>query len=200
MESDLKKVFIDTIEDLRNWLAENYAQKDSVWLVRFKKDFANKYIDYADVVDELLCYGWVDSLPKKLDEKRTMLRISPRNPRSNWSGINKQKVRKLTAQSRMQPPGLELVTIAKENGSWNFLDEVEQLVIPEDLQTELEKVSKANYYFNRFPDSSKRGILEWIKSAKTVKTRKKRIADTAEKASLNKKANQPKGRDNGPKE
>lgn len=129
-----------------------------------------------------------------------MLRISPRNPKSNWSGINKERVARLLEEGRMKKPGLDLVEIAKENGAWNFLDDVEQLLIPDDLQEALNTFQKASFYFNRFPDSSKRGILEWIKTAKWASTRQKRIEETARKASQNIKANHPKGRDAGPKE
>lgn len=140
-----------------------------------EKAFTNSYLDYDSIVDELICYGWVDSLPRALDEKKTMLRISPRNPKSNWSGINKERVARLLEEGRMKKPGLDLVEIAKENGAWNFLDDVEQLIIPEDLQVALKTTSKASFYFNRFPDSSKRGILEWIKTAKQASTRQKEL-------------------------
>ncbi|MBO6537359.1 MAG: YdeI/OmpD-associated family protein [Balneolaceae bacterium] len=197
---DHEQLFIESAEELRSWLEKNHPQKESVWLVRRKKAFTNSYLDYDSIVDELICYGWVDSLPRALDEKKTMLRISPRNPKSNWSGINKERVARLLEEGRMKKPGLDLVEIAKENGAWNFLDDVEQLIIPEDLQVALKTTSKASFYFNRFPDSSKRGILEWIKTAKQASTRQKRIEETAHKASQNIKANHPKGRDAGPKE
>lgn len=100
----------------------------------------------------------------------------------------------------MKASGFALIELAKKNGSWNFLDDIEQLIIPPDLQIALENTSNAFHYFNRFPDSSKRGILEWIKNAKTEITRSKRIKETAMKASRNIKANHPKGRDTGPKE
>ncbi len=197
---DHEQLFIESAEELRSWLEKNHPQKESVWLVRWKKAFTNSYLDYDSIVDELICYGWVDSLPRALDEEKTMLRISPRNPKSNWSGINKERVARLLEEGRMKKPVLDLVKIAKENGAWNFLDDVEQLIIPEDLQVALKTTSKASFYFNRFPDSSKRGILEWIKTAKQASTRQKRIEETAGKASKNIKANHPKGRDAGPKE
>jgi uncharacterized protein YdeI (YjbR/CyaY-like superfamily) len=140
----------------------------------------------------------VDSLPRKLDDKKTILRISPRNPKSNWSGVNKKRVERLLEKGMMEDSGLKLVEEAKKNGSWNFLDDVEQLIIPLDLEKALKDYEKAAYYFNRFPKSSKRGILECIKNAKQQTTRDKRIEETAFKASQNIKANHPKGRDAGP--
>ncbi|MGB3465736.1 MAG: YdeI/OmpD-associated family protein [Cyclobacteriaceae bacterium] len=196
--SEPENVFVATVDDLRSWLAENQAQQASVWLVRWKKLPNKPYISYDALVDELICYGWVDSLPRKLDAERTMIRISPRNPKSNWSKVNKVRVERLSKAGRMQPAGLELVATAKSNGCWSFLDEVDRLIVPDDLQAALENQKDALYYYERFPDSSKRGILEWIKSAKQPATRKKRIEDTAAKASRNIKANHPAGRDHGP--
>lgn len=197
--NELQKVLVEDISQLRDWLKANYSQKQSVWLVKWKKEFGKKYISYDEIVDELMCFGWVDSLPRKLDEKRTMLRISPRNPKSNWSKVNKDKVDRLIKDGKMEEPGLNMVEKAKSSGAWNFLDDVEKLVIPDDLEEALNNNTKAKYYYERFSNSSKRGILEWIKNAKQESTRQKRIAETVSKAAKNVKANHPKGRDAGPK-
>ncbi len=195
-----ERVHIDSVADLREWLDRHHATTDSVWLVRYKKAADRPYVTYDAIVDELLCYGWVDSLPRKLDAERTMLRISPRNPRSNWSGVNKQRVGRLTAAGRMTPAGVAPVEMAKANGAWTFLDDVEQLIVPPDLARALEAVPRATYFYGRFPPSSRRGILEWIKTAKTKETREKRVRETAEKAGRNRKANHPAGRDAGPRD
>ena len=100
----------------------------------------------------------------------------------------------------MTPGGLEMIELAKQSGTWGFLDDVERLEIPFDLSEELNKYPSARTYYDRFPPSSKRGILEWIKSAKKDETRRRRIVETAEKAARNVKANHPKGRDMGPKD
>lgn len=198
--SELQKIFVENVDQLREWLIVNHSQKESVWLVKWKKDFGDTYISYNEIVDELLCFGWVDSLPRKLDEKRTMLRISPRNPKCNWSKVNKDKVLRLIKKGKMEEPGLNMVELAKNSGAWGFLDDVERLVIPKDLEESFINYPKAKYYFERFPNSSKRGILEWIKNAKQKTTRNKRIAETVFKALENIKANHPKGRDAGPKD
>jgi len=198
--SEVDKLFVQDVSELRDWLEENYAQNESVWLVKWKKDFGKTYISYDEIVDELLCFGWVDSLPRKLDDKRTMLRISPRNPRSSWSKVNKERVMRLINAGKMQLPGLKMVEIAKSNGAWDFLNDVEDLIIPPDLEEALKKNGNAKYFYERFPNSSKRGILEWIKNAKQESTRRKRILETVSKAAKNIKANHPKGRDAGPKD
>lgn len=197
---EIQKITIESGSDLRKWLSENYAQKESVWLVKWKKEAGKPFISYDEIVDELMCFGWVDSLPRKLDEQRTMLRISPRNPKSNWSRVNKARVARLIEAGKIEAPGLEKIALAKTNGAWHFLDEVEDLLIPSDLQEALNENEQALHFFERFPDSSKRGILEWIKNAKQAATRQKRISETVTKAANNLKANHPKGRDAGPKE
>ena len=199
-KEDQSEVFIASLQELRTWLEEHHSTSGSVWLVREKKSVAQRYIQYDDIVDELLCFGWVDSLPRSLDNEKTMLRISPRNPKSSWSRLNKERVARLQAEGRIQAAGLNVIDQARANGSWSFLDDVEDLTVPYDLRIALEQTEKAWFYFNRFPASSRRGILEWIKTAKQDTTRLKRINETANKAGRNLKANHPKGRDSGPKE
>jgi uncharacterized protein YdeI (YjbR/CyaY-like superfamily) len=129
-----------------------------------------------------------------------MLRISPRNPKSNWSQANKARVSRLIEAGLMEPGGMALVEQARKSGTWDFLDDVERMEVPDDLRRKFDEHPGSRRLFDRFPDSSKRGILEWIKSAKTEATRRKRIVETASKAAKNQKANHPKGRDAGPKD
>ncbi|MEM9339637.1 MAG: YdeI/OmpD-associated family protein [Bacteroidota bacterium] len=198
--NEQEKVFATSASDLRAWLLNNYERTESVWLVKWKKDMEAPYFGYDEMVDELIAFGWVDSLPKNLDKRKTMYRISPRNPKSNWSRVNKERVERLSKEGKMHASGIKLVNLAKENGTWDFLNEVENLMTPTDLDEALKANGKATFYYDRFPNSSKRNILEWIKNAKQAATRKKRIDETAKKAALNIKANHPKGRDAGPKE
>lgn len=195
-----EKIFAESATNLRNWLVKNYDKSESVWLVKWKKDSGKSYFGYDEMVDVLIAFGWVDSLPKKLDNQKTMHRISPRNPKSNWSKVNKERVERLSKEGKMHASGIKLVEQAKNNGAWNFLDDVEKLIVPPDLEKALKTNRKAKYYYGRFPNSSKRNILEWIKNAKQVPTRQKRINETVNKAAQNIKANHPKGRDSGPKE
>ena len=154
--------------------------------------------DGVDGIDECLRVGWIDGLPGKVDERRWKLRVSPRNPASNWSGVNKRKVRRLEREGRMTAAGRRAVELAKASGTWTFLDDVERLEVPPDLAAALDATPDARRLFERFPDSSRRGILEWIKSAKRPATRQKRVRETAEKAARNLKANFPEGRNRGP--
>ena len=176
-------------EQWRTWLTNNYTQTDSIWLVTYKKHTGSRYLPYDDIVEEALCFGWIDSLPRKLDTDRTMLLLSPRRPQSPWSQLNKDRVTKMLGQNLMTPAGLKKIDQAKADGSWSFLDDVEALIIPSDLAAALETNLQAKTYFEAFSPSSKKGILQWIKSAKQTATREKRIKKTVESAAQNSKPN-----------
>ncbi|MEO0457220.1 MAG: YdeI/OmpD-associated family protein [Cyanobacteria bacterium P01_A01_bin.114] len=191
---DFPKVEVTSRQQWRDWLMENHARRESIWLVTYKKAAGNRYLPYDAIVEEALCFGWVDSLPRALDAERTMLLLSPRQPKSAWSKLNKDRVAKMVAAGLMHPAGLKKIEQAKQDGAWYFLDDVEALVVPDDLQAALNQYPNAAQHFEAFPPSTKRGILEWIKLAKRAATRAKRIAETARLAEENIRANQPKKR------
>ena len=176
----------------RAWLFENHLKFQSVWLVIQRKDSGEASVYYSEAVDEALCFGWIDSKPNKRDDKSYYQLFSKRNPKSNWSRVNKEKVAVLIEQNLMMPPGLEMIKIAKQNGTWDALNEVEDLVIPEDMMEVFNQHKTALLNWNNFPPSARRGILEWIFNAKRPETRKKRILETVQMANENKRANQYK--------
>ncbi|MCF2505224.1 YdeI/OmpD-associated family protein [Dyadobacter sp. CY107] len=176
-------------EDWRKWLEENHQSEKSVWLIIYKKDSGTPSVNYTNAVDEALCFGWIDSKPNKRDEGSYYQFFAKRNPKSNWSKVNKGKVERLLELGLMTQAGLEAIEIAKERGTWTALDDVDEMIIPEDLQMALDKNKTALAYFDNFPRSSKRGILEWIMNAKRPETRQKRIDETVELATKNVKAN-----------
>ncbi|GAB4439512.1 MAG: YdeI/OmpD-associated family protein [Anaerolineae bacterium] len=190
MADNSERVQIESRAEWRRWLAQNHQNEGGIWLVTFKKHCGDKYVSYDDIVEEALCFGLVDSLPRKLDEDRSMLWLAPRKPGSNWSRLNKQRVEKLIAAGLMTPAGLEKIEAAKQDGSWTALDAVENLEIPPDLDAALDQYSAAKENFEAFPRSVKRGILEWIANAKRPATRAKRIEETARLAQDNIRANQ----------
>ena len=173
----------------RNWLSEHHATETSVWLIIYKKKSRIPSVYYGEAVDEALCLGWIDSKPNKRDADSYFQFFSRRNPKSNWSRVNKQKVERLSREGRMAPAGEEMVRIAQETGTWTALDEVEDLIVPDDLQQTLILSPDALRHFTGFPPSSRRGILEWIFSAKRPSTRQKRIEETVTKAAQNIRAN-----------
>lgn len=179
-----------TRTEWRAWLEKHHTQAEGVWLISYKKGTGKPRFDYNDAVEEALCFGWIDSKPNKLDEERSLLWFAPRKPGSGWSKINKERIEQLLSQGIMRPAGLAKVEAAKQDGSWNALDAIEALEIPPDLETALKANGNAAQNFDAFPKSVKRGILEWISTAKRPETRAKRIQETAQLAAENLRANQ----------
>jgi len=184
-----ERVEVKTRHELRQWLKQHHhSQKQSIWLMTYKKHSPH-YLPYDHMVEEALCFGWIDSVQKKVDQDRSRYLLSPRRPKSVWSASNKKRVEKLVQQKKMTKAGLEKIEQAKQDGSWTFLDDVEALVIPEDLVAKLnqKRNAQAKQNFDAFNASSKKGILAWIKLAKKPETRQKRIETTVEKAKDNQK-------------
>lgn len=190
MSKDYDQLQIESGAELREWLAANHDSVPGVWLVTFKKSSDGPYVSYDEFLDELLAYGWIDSQSRSLDEERSQILITPRKPKSNWSGRNKTRIERLIAEGKMAEPGLKMIELAKETGTWTALDAVERLEEPDDLQAALDADPKAREHWDAFPPSTRRAILEWILTAKREATREKRIAETAEKAAENVRANQ----------
>ena len=179
----------ETRTDWRKWLEENHQSEKSVWLIIYRKESDTPSVYYPEAVDEALCFGWIDSKPNKRDERSYYQFFSKRNPKSNWSKVNKEKVAKLIEQGLMQPAGFKMIEIAKQNGTWTALDDVENITIPDDLQELFSKNKTALDHWEKFSRSSKRGILEWILNARKPETRQKRIEETVSLAEKNVKAN-----------
>jgi len=165
--------------ELRAWLAGNHAGRGPVWLATYKKHHPD-YLAYDPVVEELLCWGWIDSVTRALDADRAMVLIASRKPGSAWSARNKAHVATARASGAMTPAGEAAVTRAVENGMWTFLDDVERLEEPADLVAALSGPSRAGW--EGYPRSIRRGTLEWIKTARTAPTRAARIAEVAASA------------------
>ena len=176
--------------ELRAWLEEHHTQATGTWLVTAKKNSGRPRLEYGDLVEELLCFGWIDSTAGTLDERHSMLWVAPRKPKSGWSRPNKERVERLLADGRMHPAGLAAIDRAKENGAWSLLDAVEDLVIPDDLAAAFDRVPGSADAFEGFSRSVRRMLLEWIVQAKRPETRANRIQQTAEAAARGEAANQ----------
>lgn len=176
--------------DWREWLMKNHQSQQSVWLVCFKSFTKIATVNWTEAVEEALCFGWIDSTRRTIDSDTYAQYFSKRKAKSNWSRINKDKVKALIDQGLMQEAGYQSIEVAKENGSWTILDEVEALVIPEDLQEELSKNDGAMEYFESLSKSNKKILLHWVVSAKKTETRQKRILEIAISANENMKPKQ----------
>lgn len=175
-------------QEWRDWLAGNHDKPDGIWFVYFKKPTGKPRVSYDEAVEEALCFGWIDSLPRKFDEERSKLLFTPRKPKSVWSKLNKERVEKLIKNGSMTEIGLRKIEAAKKDGSWNALNASDNLEIGEDLQKAFAGNKTAEKNFNAFTASVKKAILQWLNSAKREETRKARIEKTISMAAKNKRA------------
>jgi uncharacterized protein YdeI (YjbR/CyaY-like superfamily) len=171
---NFSSVEITTEHDLWVWLSNNFGSKGSVWLITYNKSTPQKYLSREQVLDALIAYGWIDGIRRKLDDQRTMQLISQRKTQS-WSATCKQRADRLEAEGRMQKSGRDAISQSKLMGLWDAMQDVDTLVIPNDLQILLDKDRTAAIYLQDCPPSYKRNVLRWLKSAKTERTRQKRL-------------------------
>jgi uncharacterized protein YdeI (YjbR/CyaY-like superfamily) len=185
---------VESREQWRAWLAEHHASERGTWLVTYKRTSGGPYVPYEATVEEALCFGWVDSLGRALDERRSMQLFTPRRTRSRWSRPNKERVERLLAAGSMEPAGLAAVERAKRDGSWTELDDVEALVVPPDLAEAFARHPGAAAHWDGFTRAARRAILEWIVDARRPATRARRIAETAARAAAGERANERRER------
>ena len=169
----------------REWLEQNYTTSVGVWLIYYKVKSGQPSVRYSEAVKEALCFGWIDSKAKSIDEERYQQIFTPRKPKSVWSKLNKQYIEELIEHGLMTQAGLEKIEAAKQDGSWTTLDAVEELIIPADLRQALAANEMANQYFEELSKSIKKNILFWIQSAKRSQTRSKRIEKTIDAIAQN---------------
>lgn len=139
-------------------------------------------VRWEEAVEEALCFGWIDSVRKPIDQEKFMQFFSKRKPKSTWSKINKDKVKVLIEQGLMSEAGLKIIELGKANGSWTILDEAEAMIVPADLQEALDKNEEAHSFFSNLSKSGKRAILYWLVLAKRTETRQQRIQNVIENA------------------
>ena len=176
---NFEQVVVENQAALREWLLEHHQQEASVWLVTYKKSEKEKYVSREEVLDELLCFGWIDGIRRKRDEKTSMQLIAPRKAQ-HWAKSYKERAAKLMEEGKMHAAGQASIDRGKASGLWHFMDDVDALILPEDLKRALNALPPAATFFDSINPSSKRFVLRWIKLAKTEKTRKSRILKIAQ--------------------
>lgn len=160
----------------RLWLTENHVEADAVWLVYYKKKTQKPTITWSVAVDEALCFGWIDSVHKTLDAESSIQFFTKRKAKSTWSRVNKEKIDLLVAQGLMTQAGLNCIEIAKKNGSWTVLDDVEALIIPADFAAELTAQTVMDDFLS-LSKSVRKAMLHRVTLAKRPETRQKYIAE-----------------------
>ncbi|PBQ32979.1 hypothetical protein CNR22_14745 [Sphingobacteriaceae bacterium] len=171
--------------DWRQWLKKNHQSKQSVWLIYYTRKSKIPSLSWSEAVDEALCFGWIDSTKKTIDDSSFMQYFSKRKPKSNWSKINKEKTLQLIENGRMTKAGHESIEIAKQNGYWTILDEIEELILPNDLEKAFNSHKGSKDYFLSLSKSARKLLLGWIIFAKRQETRQKRIDEVVKSAGQN---------------
>lgn len=166
----------------RDWLAGNHASPRGVWVVQWKSRTGKAGLTYDDLVEEALCFGWIDSTGRALDAERSQLWFAPRKRGSGWAKSNKERVSRLEAAGLIAEAGRRAIENAKADGSWTLLDDVEDLKVPDDLRAAFEAHPGAEANWEAFSPSIRKQALYWIVQAKRPETRARRVLETAQKA------------------
>jgi uncharacterized protein YdeI (YjbR/CyaY-like superfamily) len=174
---ELPELYFKSDKEWRDWLHKNHKLHKGAYLIFYKVEHKNDSMRWEEAVKVALCYGWIDSTVKSLGDGKRRQYFTPRNPKSVWSALNKKYLEGLISENLMHQSGLEIIKIAKQNGSWEALDAVENGIIPEDLQSEFDKNSKAFENYQNFAPSYRKSYLYRLNQAKREDTRKKRIAE-----------------------
>ncbi|PQJ72237.1 YdeI/OmpD-associated family protein [Polaribacter butkevichii] len=169
----------------RNWLSKNHDSSNGIHLIFYKVDHKKESMRWEEAVKVALCFGWIDATVKSLGDGKRKQYFCQRKPKSVWSAVNKKHIKNLMADDLMHPKGLEIIEIAKQNGSWTALDDVEKGIIPEDLQIEFDANKNAFTNFKNFAPSYRKGYLYWLQQAKRETTRKNRIIEIIRFCNLN---------------
>jgi uncharacterized protein YdeI (YjbR/CyaY-like superfamily) len=179
----------ETQEAWRDWLAEHHGSVDGVWVARWTKASGKAPVDYGVIVEEALCFGWIDGLVHTLGDGRQAHLLTPRRAGSGWSRSNKDRVERLIAEGRMDDAGLAAIRAAQADGSWSMQDAAEALIEPEELAAALDASPEARRQWDAFPRSPRRALIWWVMSAKRPETRARRVGQIVEQAALGRPAN-----------
>lgn len=177
---ELNTVYVSDRQGWRAWLEQNHDREpDGIWLVYYKQHTGKASVDYNDSVEEALCFGWVDSLIRKLDEDRYARKFTPRKPDSQWSESNRKRAEKLIGEGLMREPGMALVEYAREQGNWQDArrQEISETISPE-FQRALERSDAARLFFEKLTDAQRRHYVLWINQARMDATKRRRIKES----------------------
>ncbi len=181
-------LYVKNRKEWRDWLQNNFGSKKEIWLIYYKKHTGKPRIPYADAVEEAICFGWIDSTVKRVDEEVYVQKFTPRKSRSLWSVLNKERAEEMIQTGLMTAAGLEKIEEAKKNGRWEeAYTSKKNIEAPKDLITALLADKEANRNFNNFAGSYQNMFINWINDAKKEETRQRRIKEVVNRASKNQK-------------
>lgn len=172
----------------RAWLAANHEGVRGVWVVAWRKASGRERVPYADLVEEAICFGWIDSTINILDDHRGLQLMTPRKPRSGWTRLNRTRFADLEAQGRMTDAGRRSAEVAQANGWWTLMDSVEDLIEPGELAAALDAVPPARAAWDGFSPSARKQMLYTVVTAAQPETRARRIAKIVSEAEHGRRA------------
>jgi len=172
----------------RAWLAANHDTARGVWLCSWRTATGRPRCPYPDLVEEALCFGWIDATVNVLDEERRLQLVTPRRAKSTWTRLNRRRVAAMEEAGLMTDAGRRAVAVAQANGWWDIIDPVEDLVVPDDLAAELDADPRARAAWDGFPESVRKQLLWWVVRAVRPATRRARIATIAAEAAAGRPA------------
>lgn len=173
----MDELYFKNDEEWKNWLHNNHTQTNGVYLIFYKIDHPNESMRWEEAVRVALCYGWIDSTVKSLGNGKRRQYFCQRKNKSIWSKVNKTHIEELIQENLMHESGFKSIEIAKKNGSWSALDDVEKGIIPPDLQVAFNPNQIAFKNYCNFTHSQKKNYLYWLQQAKRKETRQKRITE-----------------------
>ena len=177
-KQEFDQLYLPDAFSWRNWLEANHDKLEGIWLIYFKKHSDKPRVPYNEAVEEALCFGWIDSIVRRIDDDRYMQKFTPRKPRSNWSESNKSRVSHLISQGKMTAAGMKTIEVAKTNGKWDkVVDAKKEYAFTIDLLNLLKTNTKAYNNYERLAPSHKKQYLQWVMSAKKPETRLKRCKE-----------------------
>ena len=175
----MKQLYVTDRDQWRDWLSEHHAAEAGIWLVFYKKATSRPTIEYEAAVEEALCFGWIDSIIKRIDAEKYVRKFTPRKEKSNWSALNRKRVAKMLKAGRMTEAGLSRIKAAKKNGMWNRDGKTPRsLEMPSEFVEALAGNEKAKEHFEMLAPTYRRHYLGWIASAKRPETRRRRIDES----------------------
>ena len=181
--SDKEPLSFKDREQWRSWLTENHDKSKGAWLLFYKKRLGKQHLLYEEAVEEALCFGWIDSRIRRIDDEKHMQRYTPRNPKSIWSDSNRKRAGKLIKEGRMTEHGLRAINASKRNGRWRDIYTTRDPIdVPEDLEKALLKDPEAHRNFHAFAPSYRLIYIYWVNEAKREETRKRRMDEVVKRS------------------
>ena len=175
----MKEIYFHKLSEWKNWLSFHHDKSEGIWMVYYNKQSGKPSINYKDALDEALCWGWIDSIIKKIDDEKYVRKFTPRNEDSKWSEVNKKRAGELIEEKRMTEIGLLKINAAKKNGMW-FKNDRPQLKfeMTGEFEQALSKNKNAKKYFESLSKTNQKQFLGWIETAKLPETRNNRIKES----------------------